>query len=165
MGSGSSVDTKSGCKTSGRADRYVKGSRMQRPLHGSKAWRRKSKKLVTTPGLDTMGLTRVKEREDPIQRLTRRALMAEKERNEAIMGSMRSWIVGQQVGDVWKAKYIKERKKVARLWRSYCAIKYPTMVTATKRPPQLLWDAGFTIFACARVLRRWATNSSETRRR
>ena len=110
---------------------------MQRPLHGSKAWRRKSKKLVMTPGLDTMGLTRVKEREDPIQRLTRRAVMAEKERNEAIIGSMRSWIVGQQVGDVWKAKYIKERKKVARLWRSYCAIKYPTMVTATKRPPQL----------------------------
>jgi hypothetical protein len=137
---------------------------MQRPIRGFKAWRRKSKKLVTTPGLDTMGLTRVKEREDPIQMLTRRALMAEKERNEAIMGSMRSWMVGQQVGDVWKAKYIKERRKVARLWRSYCAIKYPTMVTATKRPPQLLWDAGFTIFACARVLRRWATNSSESRR-
>lgn len=122
------------------------------------------KKLVTTPGLDTMGLTRVKEREDPIQRLTRRALMAEKERNEAIMGSMRSWIVGQQVGDVWKAKYIKERKKVARLWRSYCAIKYPTMFTAVKRPPQLLWDAGFTIFVCARVLRKWVTNSGESRR-
>ena len=67
---------------------------MQRPLHGSKAWRRKSKKLVTTPGLDTMGSSRVKERADPIQRLTKRVLTAEKERNEAIMGSTRSWIVG-----------------------------------------------------------------------
>lgn len=58
--------------------------------------------------------------------------MAEKERNEAIMGSIRSWIVGQEVGNVWKAKYIKERKKVARLWRSYCAIKYPDNVHCGK---------------------------------
>ena len=163
MGSGSSVDTNSSCKTSRRAERYTKGSKMQRSFHGSKAWRRKSKRLVTTPSLDTMGLTHMKERVDPIQRLTRQVLVAERERDEAIMGSVRSWIAGQQVGNMWKAKYIKERKKVARLWRSYCAIKYPTMVTATKRPPQLLWGAGFTIFACARLLRRWATNSGESR--
>ena len=164
MGSGSSVGTKSSCKMSEREDRSVKGSKMRRSHRGSKAWRhRKSKKLVTPPRMDTVGLTHMKERVDPIQRLTRQVLVAEKERNEAIMGSVRSWIAGQQAGDVWKAKYIKERKKVARLWHSYCDIKYPTMFTATKPPPQLLWDAGFTIFVCTRVLRRWATNFGKSR--
>lgn len=87
MGSGSSVGTKSSCKMSEREDRSVKGSKMRRSHHGSKAWRRrKSKKLVTTPGMDTVGLTCMKERVDPIQRLTRQVLVAEKERNECVRG-------------------------------------------------------------------------------
>lgn len=57
---------------------------------------------------------------------------------------MRSWIVGQQVGNVWKAKYIKERKKVARLWRSLLCYQVPDnghCDKATSSTPVNLADA------------------------
>jgi hypothetical protein len=163
MGSGSSVDTQSSCKVGARVGRYTKGFKAQRSLHDRRAMHRKSKKLVTNPGLGAIGLSRMKERADPIQRLTKQVLVAERERNEAVMGSVRVWIAGQQAQDIWKAKYIKEKKKVGRLWRSYCAVKYPGMVSTVQQPPQLLWDAGITIFTCAQALRVWATNSSKSR--
>jgi hypothetical protein len=159
MGSGSSVSTQSSCNVGARVGRYTKGFKAQRSLRDRRIAHRKSKNLATNPGLDVIGLSRIKKRVDPIQRLTKQVLVAERERNEAVMGSVRVWMAGQQSQDIWKAKYVKEKKKVARLWRSYCAVKYPEKV---QQSPWLLWDAGITIFTCAQALRLWATNSSKS---
>ena len=47
------------------------------------------------------------------------------ERNEAIMNTVHIVLNYEKQEKVWKKKYTNERRKVSKLWRSYCMIKYP----------------------------------------
>lgn len=41
------------------------------------------------------------------------------------MNTVRTVLNYENQKKVWKKKYTNERRKVSKLWRSYCTIKYP----------------------------------------
>ena len=66
------------------------------------------------------------------KKLAPRVVNREGSRDDAAIYASRILLDSLKAQDIWKAKYIKERRKVAKLWRSYTDLKYPELSTVRR---------------------------------